>query len=135
MVYSLFAAIITFAYFYWSEKTVFLTSSVVPAARGNVKVKKDNNKNYLIQVDIANLTEVDRLQPPRNTYVVWMVTDKNLTKNIGQIDSSTGVLSNKLKASFQTASLLKPVKIYITAEDDANVQYSSNEVVLETNNF
>lgn len=118
-----------------ARKVSFLTSSVVPAARGTVKVKKDNNDNYRIQVNLTNLAEVKRLQPPRQTYVVWMVTGQEAIKNIGQINSSTSLLSNKLKASFETVSSVKPNKIFITAEDDANIRYPGTQVILSTDNF
>ena len=98
-------------------------------------MSRDNNHNYVIQMDIMNLAEPGRLQPPKKMYVVWMVTDQKLTKNIGQMDSSSGTFSNKLKADFKTSSAFKPTKIFITAEDDANVQYASSTVVLTTNNF
>lgn len=124
--------------FYFSScarKVSFQTSSVVPAAQGKVKVKKDDNNNYGIKISISNLAEPDRLQPPKKTYVVWMETPDNGTKNIGQINSSKGFLSSKLKASFETVSSFKPVKIFITAEDDAAIQYPGMEVILSTSNF
>lgn len=115
-----------------ATKAPFQTSTVVPAAKGSVKVKKDNNNNYVIKIDIVNLAEPQRLQPSRNTYVVWMETSGGKTKNIGQIDSSTGFLSKKLKASFETVSPVKPDRIFITAEDDATIQYPVGEKVLTT---
>lgn len=118
-----------------ARKVSFLTSSVVPAAEGTVKVKKDNNKNYDIKIEINNLAEPDRLEPSKKTYVVWMDTDDNVTKNIGQINSSTGFLSSKLKASFETVSPVKPNKIFITAEDDGNIQYPGSQTILTTTNF
>ncbi len=118
-----------------SKKSAFLTSSVVPAARGDVQVTRDNNKNYIIKLDIVNLAEPERLLPPKKLYVVWMVTDQNLTKNIGQIDSSSRAFSSKLKADFQSSSAFKPIKIFLTAEDDSNVQYPGSTVVLSTSNF
>lgn len=118
-----------------STKASFQTSSVVPAAKGTVKVKKDKNKNYRIKISISNLAEPKRLEPPKNTYVIWMETKDNGIKNIGQINSSTGFLSNKLKASFETVSSFKPVKIFLTAEDDGNIQTPGMQVVLSTNNF
>lgn len=118
-----------------AKKINFAGSSVVPAARGFVKVKKDNNSNYNIKVELSNLAEVSRLQPPRKTYVVWMETDQQTTKNIGQIQSSSSMLSKKLKANLETVSSFKPVKIFITAEDDAAVQYPGMQMVLSTSSF
>jgi hypothetical protein len=74
----------------------FLNSSVVPAARGSVKIKRDNNKNYVIQIHLSNLAEVERVQPSKQTYVVWMVTDRDMTKNIGQLNSSVSFFSKRL---------------------------------------
>jgi hypothetical protein len=118
-----------------SRKISFLTSSIVPAARGYVKVKKDKNKNYHIKIDISELAEVNRVQPAKQTYVVWMITDQDIKKNVGQINSSTGLFSNRLKASFETVSSFKPIKIFITAEDDATIQFPNTQVVLSTDRF
>jgi hypothetical protein len=113
----------------------FLTSSVVPAARGTVKVKVDNNKNYAIDISLSDLAEVSRLEPSKSTYVVWMVTEQEITKNMGQLNSSKGFMSKQLKGSFKTVSSVKPVKIFITAENDPNIQYPGNMVVLSTDTF
>lgn len=118
-----------------ARKIAFLTSSVVPAAEGSVKVRKDNNNNYAIRIELINLAEPGRLQPAKQTYVVWMETDRDLMKNIGQINTSTGLFSKTLKASFGTVSSVKPTKIYITAEDDAGIQYPGSQVVLSTDSF
>lgn len=118
-----------------SPKINFLISSVVPAARGTVTVKTDANKNHVIGIEIINLAEPERLQPPKKMYMVWMMTDQEITKNIGQIKTSTGKLSQTLKASFQTVSTYKPIKIFITAENDSNVQSPGWEVVLTTDRF
>jgi len=114
---------------------MFQTSIVVPAARGFVKVSKDNNKNYVIKIQLTDLAEVNRLTPPKKTYVVWLVTEEDITRNIGQIKSSSSMLSSKLKASFETVSSNKPTKIFITAEDDGNVQFYGSQIVLTTNKF
>lgn len=118
-----------------TKKIAFLTSSVVPAARGEVKINKDKNMNYVIHIHITELAEVSRLSPPKQSYIVWMVTDQDMVKNIGKINSSMGEISKSLKASFQTVSSIKPNRIFITAEDDASVQYPSTQSVLSTDNF
>lgn len=117
------------------KKINFLTSSVVPAARGYVKVRIDKNNNYYIQIYLSNLAEVKRLVPPKQTYIVWLVNDKDSIKNIGQIISSTKILSKRLTASLETISTLKPVMVFITAEDNIDTQIPSNQVILSTNRF
>jgi hypothetical protein len=135
LLFVLTGAMVLFYFSSCARKISFLTSSIVPAAEGTVKVNKDKNKNYHIQISLSNLAEPNRLQPSKNTYVVWMETNDNAVKNIGQINTSTGFLSKKLKASFETVTPVKPTKIFLTAEDDANVQYPGMQVVLTTNNF
>lgn len=116
-----------------SNKIAFMNSTVVPAARGTVNIKKDDNKNYRITVEIYDLAEVERLPAPNHTYVVWMETDEGLTKNIGQIKSSMdGLFSKSLKANFETVTSFKPEKIFITAEDNADTQFPNSQIVLTT---
>jgi hypothetical protein len=116
-------------------KVPFMTSSVVPAAVGKVSVKKDNNQNYSINIDLVNLAEPSRLQPAKSNYVVWMESNSNAAKNIGQVKSSNSLLSKTLKGSFNTVSVNKPTKIFITAENDGSVQYPGDMVVLTTRSF
>jgi hypothetical protein len=113
----------------------FSTTSVAPAAEGQVKVKRDNNENYFIKISVSNLVEVERLQPPKQTYVVWMRSDQEHTENIGQLNSSKGFLSKQLKASFETVSSSRPIEIYITAENDGSTGYPSDQIVLKTDRF
>jgi hypothetical protein len=129
------AILLIFSFTSCAKKITFLNSSVVPAAQGTVKIKKDNNKNYSIQIEVFNLAEPERLQPPRKMYVVWMSTDKDITKNIGLIKTSTKNFSKKLQASFESVSSFKPTKIFITAEDDPNIQKTDSEIVLSTDRF
>jgi hypothetical protein len=118
-----------------TKKIAFLTSSIVPAARGDVKVNKDKNMNYVISIHISELAEVSRLSPPKQSYVIWMITDKNITKNIGKINSKMGGISKQLSASFETVSTYQPSKIFITAEDDASVQFPNSQIILSTDRF
>ena len=66
----------------YAKKITFLSSSVVPAARGYVKVTRDKNENYVIQVQVLDLAEVNRLQPSKHAYVVWILTDKEIINNL-----------------------------------------------------
>jgi hypothetical protein len=116
-------------------KTHFLTSTVVPAAQGTVQVKKDKNENYAIKIEISNLSPSTRLSPPKNVYVVWLVSSDNNAQNLGQLNSSESFMSNNLGATFETVTGLRPTKIMITAEDSPQVQYPSFAAVILTTDF
>lgn len=118
-----------------SHKIAFATSSVVPAAEGTVKIKKDKNKNYSIDMEIEHLADPSRLQPPKNDYVIWIKTESNGIKNLGQLRSSSGFFSSTRKASIKTVTSFKPTEVFITAEDKVNIPYPTGQVVLTTNNF
>jgi hypothetical protein len=130
-----FAIMIVFSCISCATTTSFVTSSVAPAARGDVSIKSDKNKNYIIEINIVNLAEVERLQSSKQSYVAWLVTDQQETKNIGKLRSSGGIISKQLKASLKTVSSSKPVKVFITAEVDPNVQYPDSQVILSTDRF
>lgn len=119
-----------------SRKLQFIQSSVVPAAKGSVKIKKDDNSNYAINLKVENLAPSDRLLPPKKNYVVWMETPQNKAfKNLGQLKSSSGLFSSALKASLSTVTSFEPKRIFITAEDDADISYPYGQTVLTTKEF
>jgi hypothetical protein len=113
----------------------FLTSSVVPAATGTVKVKKDGNQNYAIKVQVNNLAEVERLQSSKQMYIVWMETERGISENLGQLNTSSGFMSKKLSASLETVSSFKPVRFFVTTEFSQNVRYPGTEEILTTDRF
>ena len=115
-----------------SRKFSFQTSPVVPAAKGSVKIRKDKNSNYQIKLDVIRLAKPDRLSPPRDIYVVWMQTERDGLKNIGRLETSSRFLSRTLRSSLRTVTPFNPVTFFITAENEANVQIPSGEVILRT---
>ncbi|RZJ72110.1 MAG: hypothetical protein EOO45_11195 [Flavobacterium sp.] len=115
-----------------STNLKFLNSTVVPAAKGSVKVSKDNNENFLLAVKVVNLAEPERLTPRKNMYVVWMVTSGNITKNLGRLNSSSGYFTSSLEGTLSTVTPFKPDYVFITAENTAAIQYPTGAVVLTT---
>ncbi|MFO7369204.1 MAG: hypothetical protein R6X09_02915 [Bacteroidales bacterium] len=113
-----------------AKKIPFVQSSVAPAAEGYVKINTDRNNNNIIMIRIKNLAEIERLDPAMKTYVVWMDTDRETTINIGRISSS-----NSLKVSFEAVSSFKPIKIFITAEENENTKVPGEKIVLTTDTF
>ena len=118
-----------------STTTSFLNSSVVPAATGKVTLKQDNNENYNIKVQIDDLAAIERLQLAKDTYVVWLETDRGNAENLGQLVSSTGFMSKQHTATLETVTSFKPVRIFVTAENGINVRYPGSDEILTTDRF
>lgn len=118
-----------------AKKIMFEQSSIVPGAEASVKIKKDRNGNYSINMDVLHLAEPRKLQPAKSVYLVWMQAEDNSTKNIGILNSSSSLLSKTLKASLHTVTPFKPTRIYVTAEDDAKITFPAGETVLTTGNL
>ncbi len=118
-----------------THKVSFATSQVVPAAEGTVKVSKEKNNNYQIDLNVRRLADPKRLSPAKDVYVVWMETENDGIKNIGQLTTSSSMFSSALKSSLKTVSPYKPVRIFITAEDNAAIAFAVGQIVLDTNNF
>lgn len=116
-----------------SRKLVFKDSAIVPAAQGSVKVKKDKNDNYAVDLSIRHLSPPERLVESRNTYVLWADTEKNGIKNLGQLKSKHGIFSKGLKSDLETVTIFEPRDFFITAERAADIPYPEGQVVLTTN--
>lgn len=113
-----------------SSNIVFPTSEVVPAAEAVLKVNENKSNNYELQLKVENLAEPDRLTPSRRNYVVWMVTKKHGTINIGNLK-----VDRKNKAKLETVTPYKPIRVFITAEDGDKVVLPSTQVVLDSGEF
>lgn len=123
----IFAAVLISA---CSRNVVFPTSEVVPAAEAVLKIDQNKSNNYELELRVENLAEPDRLTPSRRNYVVWMVTKKHGTINIGNLK-----VNRKNKAELETITPYKPVRIFITAEDGDKVVLPSTQVVLDSGEF
>lgn len=115
-----------------SKSMRFASSSIVPAAEGTVKYKRDKNKNYSINAKVVHLANPSKLFPPKRTYVLWMETENNGVKNLGQLNVSSSLLSSTRKASLSTSTSFKPTRFFVTAEDEGNITYPGSQTVLRT---
>lgn len=123
----LFAAIMISA---CSKKIVFPTSQVVPAAEAVLEIDRNKSDNYEIQLEVENLASPQRLTPSRSNYVVWMVTEKHGTINIGNLR-----VNKNNKATLETVTPYKPIRIFITAEDTAKAVLPGTQVILNSEDF
>ncbi len=123
----IFAAVLISA---CSRNIVFPTSEVVPAAEAVLKIEENKSNNYEVKLEVENLAEARRLTPSRKNYVVWMVTEKHGTINIGNLK-----VNRKNKAELETVTPYKPIRVFVTAEDGDQVALPSTQVVLDTGRF
>ncbi|TDE15190.1 hypothetical protein [Dyadobacter psychrotolerans] len=115
-----------------SKKFIFTESAIVPAANGTIKVKKDKNENYQVDLTVTNLAPADKLVESRNTYVLWANTSGNGTKNLGQLKNVKRLFSKTLRSELKTATPFEPESFFITAENKADINYPDGQVVLKT---
>jgi hypothetical protein len=98
----------------------FPVSTITPAAEISATKSKDRNNNYVIEVSTKNMASADRLSPSMNNYSVWLVTDNDGTKNLGQLDNKNGK-----NASLKATTPFNGKEIYITAEPKGDNTYPS----------
>jgi hypothetical protein len=110
-----------------ASTTKFPISSVTPAAEIVAKMKEDKNNNSVIEITAKNLASADRLNPPKNNYVVWIITENNGTKNIGQL-----INKNADKSVLETSTPFKVKEIFITAEEQGNISYPAGIEISRT---
>ena len=96
----------------------FPVSEVTPAADILVQRQHDRNGNSKIKVTAKNLSAVERLTPPKKVYVVWILTENDGVRNLGQLKNK-----NVENAEIKTLTPFKFTQIFITAEDEAEVSY------------
>lgn len=138
----IFATALVFSFSSCAKKTAAVAKTETPVEtatpenRGLVQVKRDANSNYVVQINLRGLEEVKGIEPEtKNAYIVWMNADGQMTKNLGQINSNTGWLSDKSKASFEATSAFKPTKVFITEEEVASVKKPGIKVIWSTSKF
>lgn len=110
-----------------ATRAKFSISPITPAAQGSVKITKDRNKNYVVEVKVQYLASPDRLTPPRAQYVVWIATENGDPKNSGMLKSKSGD-----KAFLRTISSAKPTQIFVTAENAGDAIWPGNEEIFQT---
>lgn len=111
-----------------TPKMTFTNSTIAPAATGTIRVKKDKNANYIVNVDVANLAPSKNLDPPKAIYLVWMESNDRSVRKLGQINPSGKALEAKLTAT----AVANPDAVFISAEDNADVDSPTGPTVLTT---
>lgn len=94
----------------------FPVSDLVPAADITAKIKKQGKLNYLIIITANNLAASNRLNPPKEIYIIWAVSESRVTRNVGYF-----IQQNAEKAIYQASFPYRPIEVFITAEDEEDL--------------
>lgn len=96
-----------------ANATKFPISSVTPAADIVALRSHDSNGNTMLRITAKNLAAVDRIASPKKAYVVWIVTEREGSRNIGKLMNR-----NSKTAKMETLIPNYSTEVYITAEED-----------------
>ncbi|MEX2565337.1 MAG: hypothetical protein WD431_05305 [Cyclobacteriaceae bacterium] len=118
-----------------SPKITFPVSTVVPAAEPEASVKKTKDGEFIVTLEVNNLALPERLSPPKKHYLVWVDTENQGVKKLGEISNNTGIFRNRGRAGFEKSTLFKPTMIMVTAENNLEIDYPGGHVVLKSRPF
>jgi len=120
-----FALLGTFAYA--AKKYPMTAASIVPGARGEVVISKDDNGNTRLKMSVQHLANLENLTPRAAAYVVWLQERGGKpAENQGQLK-----MDKNLKATFEAVTPYKSFDVFVTAEQDARATSPSGQEVLK----
>lgn len=106
-------------------KIQMTASPKVPAAQGEIEVKQESNGNLSLTVKAEHLAQPSALTPPENVYVVWLQQPNQKPQNLGELQ-----VDGKLNGELRTQTAFKHFKIFITAEQRAQIDVPQAQTVL-----
>ncbi len=118
-----------------SKRISFPPSAVVPGVEPKAKVKKTDDGDYRVSLDVNHLVRPEQLSPPKKHYVVWINTENQGVRNIGELKNRSGMMANTRKASFERTIGFKPTQIFVTSENSTDVQFPGDETVFRSETF
>jgi len=86
-------------------------TQAVPAARGDLEVKSDDNGNTKLKMKAEFLAPPNSLTPPAQGYVIWLQERGGNPNSAGQLK-----VEKNRKASFETVTPFKNFDFFVTAE-------------------
>lgn len=109
----------------WAGEIPLVASSIVPAAAGKISYEHDRNRNIKLEIKTKHLAAPERLNPAKNSYVVWIRTNDGQTQNAGVLR-----INSDLEGSFITTTPAKAFDVLITAEDSPTISQPSGPEVM-----
>jgi len=110
-----------------ANKARVVTTPLVPAAVGEVKVSTDDNANTNVKLEVKYLAPPSTLSPPRNAYVVWTRTGSGTPEKQGVLE-----IGDDREGEIEFITSARDFQLVVTAEDSAAVTYPSSAVTMES---
>ncbi|RPJ60939.1 MAG: hypothetical protein EHM23_08670 [Acidobacteria bacterium] len=110
-----------------ANKTPLVSTPVVPAAVGEVKLSTDDNNNTKVKVEVKYLAPPSALSPPRNAYVVWTWTGSGNPEKQGVLQ-----IGDNRKGEIEFITPAQNFDVIVTAEESADVRYPSSTIAMQT---
>jgi hypothetical protein len=98
-------------------------------------VNKTSEDEYRVRLEVSGMALPERLTPAKKHYVVWIETEGQGTRNIGELRNNRGMMANRSRASFESTTRFKPTQIFVTAENSTNLQWPGDHVIFRSNVF
>jgi hypothetical protein len=118
-------ALILFWPFGGGQKVPMVAGTQTPAAHGTVTVHNGSNNNAKVDLKVEGLAKPSSLTPPANAYVVWIQPPGQPAQNQGEVK-----VDKNLNGQLHTDTPYKRFKLFITAEQNAQVQSPTGPQVL-----
>lgn len=96
-----------------------------PAARCTIHLHTGDNGNTELDMKANSLAAPSALTPPKNAYIVWIQPPDEAPQNHGQI-----TIDKNQRAELKTETPYKRFKVFITAEDEGQMQAPEGPTVL-----
>lgn len=99
-----------------SNTANFTVSEASPETEIKAKTRVDEDNNKVLTINAKNLESPESIDSSSRAYVVWIKTDENELRNLGELHSTA-----EETATFRTETPYEFREIIITAEERANV--------------
>jgi hypothetical protein len=110
-----------------AQKVALRNAPGVPAAVGEARITRDQNRNAIVELDIQHLAPSENLQPPKKVYVVWSQAPDGKTINLGQL-----TVGSDRRGRLKSPTPMQVFRIIVTGEDVASAASPSSQIVFST---
>lgn len=100
-------------------------SDLVPSATGKVNVKEDDNGNRRVKVNVYHLVDPERLNPPRNGYIVWIQSKDKDPEALGMLK-----VDKDWKGELEGTTPYKNFTVFVTAEENPKAERPEGTEIL-----